>query len=133
MIFSVNEREAILTASQADRSPGKLRVTPVTVANGQTVRIAGVGISDSGEPFANSSSLCLTWELSNCGDLAYWDDAYGSRRSKSSWERFLILRNESGSVLSELSCIHLYATLHMLFNVLSICSFKLLVYIMIRK
>lgn len=69
------------------------------MANGQTIRIAAVGISDTGEAFANSSSLCLGWELSSCEGLAYLDDAYGSERSKSSWERFLVLHNESGLVL----------------------------------
>ncbi|GAY46849.1 hypothetical protein CUMW_100160 [Citrus unshiu] len=92
----VNERKVIQTAAQADRSPGRIRVTRVTVANGQTIRIAAVGISSSGEAFANSSSLCLGWELSNCDGLAYWDDAYGSQKSASSWERFLVLQNESG-------------------------------------
>ncbi|KAJ0052503.1 hypothetical protein Pint_02808 [Pistacia integerrima] len=92
----VNEREVIRTASQADRSPGRIRVTPVTVANGQTIRIAAVGISNFGKAFANSSSLCLRWELSSCDRLAYWDDTYGSMRSESSWERFLVLQNESG-------------------------------------
>lgn len=105
--ISVNERKVIQTAAQADRSPGRIRVTPVTVANGQTIRIAAVGISSSGEAFANSSSLCLRWELSSCDGLAYWDDAYGSQKSASSWERFLVLQNESGLVLTELSYLYL--------------------------
>ncbi|GAV68566.1 RRM_1 domain-containing protein/Big_2 domain-containing protein [Cephalotus follicularis] len=92
----VNEHAVIRTAIQADRSPGRIRVTPVTVANGQIIRAAAVGISESGEAFANSSSLYLRWELSSCDDLAYWDDTYNSQRSKSSWEQFLALRNESG-------------------------------------
>ncbi|KAK0591220.1 hypothetical protein LWI29_037217 [Acer saccharum] len=92
----VNKREVIQTANQADRSPGRIRVTPITVANGQTIRLAAVGISNTGEAFANSSSLCMRWELSSCEGLAYLDDAYGSQRSKSSWERFLVLQNESG-------------------------------------
>lgn len=103
----MNEHKVIQTAAQADRSPGRIRVTPVTVANGQTIRIAAVGISSSGEAFANSSSLCLGWELSNCDGLAYWDDAYGSQKSASSWERFLVLQNESGLVLMGLSYLHL--------------------------
>ncbi|OMO59291.1 Bacterial Ig-like, group 2 [Corchorus capsularis] len=97
---SVNERDVIHTAFQADRSPGRIHVNPVTVANGQTIRVAAVGISSSGEPFANSSSLFLTWELGNCENLAYWDDAYDSDKAKrSSWERFLVLQNESGSCI----------------------------------
>lgn len=97
-LCSVNERNVIQAAIQADRSSGRIRVTPVTVANGRTVRIAAVGISNTGEPFANSSSLCLRWELSSCDGLAYWDDAFDSVRLKCSWERFLVLQNESGLV-----------------------------------
>jgi nuclear pore complex protein Nup210 len=72
------------------------------VANGRTVRIAAVGISNSGEAFANSSSLCLSWELSSCNGLGHWDDAFDSDRSKCSWERFLVLQNEPGLVLPQL-------------------------------
>ncbi|KAK6256416.1 hypothetical protein SCA6_017721 [Theobroma cacao] len=62
--------------------------------------MAAVSISTSGEPFANSSSLCLKWELGNCDSLAYWDYAHDSESSKkSSWERFLVLQNESGSCI----------------------------------
>ncbi|XWS30400.1 hypothetical protein CRYUN_Cryun24cG0114100 [Craigia yunnanensis] len=88
------------TAIQAGRSPGQIHVTPVTVENGQTIRVAAVSISTSAEPFANSSSLCLKWELGNCDSLAYWDYAYDSESSnKSSWARFMVLRNESGSCI----------------------------------
>ncbi|XP_038715182.1 nuclear pore complex protein GP210 isoform X2 [Tripterygium wilfordii] len=91
----VNERDAIQTAIQADRASGRVRVTPVTVANGQRIRIAAVGITDSGEAFANSSSLSLSWELSSCGGLAYWDDN-DPQMARCKWERFLVLQNESG-------------------------------------
>jgi len=101
---SVNRHDAIRFASLADRSTGQIRTTPVTVANGQTIRVAAVGIGVSGEAFANSSSLSLRWELSSCEGLAYWwADAYESQRLKSSWERFLVLQNESGEVLPELA------------------------------
>jgi nuclear pore complex protein Nup210 len=66
------------------------------VSNGRTVRIAAIGISNSGEAFANSSSLCLRWKLSSCNGLAHWDDAFNLDRSKCSWERFLVLQNEPG-------------------------------------
>ncbi|XP_010435974.1 PREDICTED: nuclear pore complex protein GP210-like [Camelina sativa] len=92
----VNKLDVIRAASQADRAPGRLRVTPVTVANGQIIRVAAVGISEFGEAFSNSSTLSLRWELSSCKSLAYWDDDYNSKMTKSSWERFLALRNESG-------------------------------------
>ncbi|XP_020868269.1 nuclear pore complex protein GP210 [Arabidopsis lyrata subsp. lyrata] len=92
----VNKLDVIRAASQADRAPGRLRVTPVTVANGQIIRVAAVGISEFGEAFSNSSTLSLRWELTSCNNLAYWDDDYNSKMTKSSWERFLALRNESG-------------------------------------
>lgn len=81
------------------------------MANEQTIRLAAVGIGSSGEAFANSSSLCLRWELSDCDGLAHWDDAYSSAKSKSSWERFLVLQNESGLVLLGLSYLHLYTSI----------------------
>ncbi|KAK7266452.1 hypothetical protein RIF29_19096 [Crotalaria pallida] len=74
---------------------GRLRDAPVTVANGCTARISAVGISDSREAFANSSSLSLRWELGSCEGLANWDYASDSAKFNN-WERFLVLQNESG-------------------------------------
>ncbi|XP_061357530.1 nuclear pore complex protein GP210 isoform X2 [Gastrolobium bilobum] len=91
----VNEREIIRAAAQAERSSGRLRDAPVTVANGRAIRISAAGISDSGEAFANSSSLSLRWELSSCDGLAYWHYAFDIAKSDN-WERFLVLQNESG-------------------------------------
>ncbi|XP_059670096.1 nuclear pore complex protein GP210 isoform X2 [Cornus florida] len=92
----VNTLDLIWSASQAVRGPGQMRATPITVANGRTIRISAVGISNSRKVFGNSSSLHLRWELSNCDGLASWDDAYDLATFKSSWERFLILQNASG-------------------------------------
>ncbi|MED6133436.1 hypothetical protein PIB30_028200 [Stylosanthes scabra] len=91
----VNEHTIIRAAAQADRSSGRLRNAPVTVANGRTIRVSAAGISDSGKAFANSSSLSLRWELSRCEGLAYWDYAFDIVKSNN-WERFLVLQNESG-------------------------------------
>ncbi|KAL6960548.1 hypothetical protein U1Q18_038311 [Sarracenia purpurea var. burkii] len=92
----VNRPDVIWTAYQAERGPRQMRTTSITVANGRTIRISSVGISNSGKAFGNSSSLCLEWELSNCDGLASWDGAYGLATSKSCWERFLVLQNASG-------------------------------------
>ncbi|KAF7130117.1 hypothetical protein RHSIM_Rhsim10G0015700 [Rhododendron simsii] len=92
----VNTPNVIRSATQADRSPERMRTTPITVANGRTIRLSSVGTSNSGKAFGNSSSLDLRWELSNCDGLATWDDAYDIPTSKSGWERFLILQNASG-------------------------------------
>ncbi|KAG8634965.1 hypothetical protein MANES_17G112100v8 [Manihot esculenta] len=94
----VNRHAAIRNAALAEHSTGKIRVTSITVANGRTVRVAAVSIDSTGEAFANSSSLYLKWELSSCEGLAYWD-ADEAKWSKSSWERFLALQNESGECI----------------------------------
>lgn len=107
----VNKINAIRAAIQADRNSGQIRVAPITVANGRTIRIAAVGISNSGEAFANSSSLCLRWELNGCDGLAYWDDDFDSDRSKCSWERFLVLQNEPGLVLPVLHYLIFFSSL----------------------
>ncbi|XP_048503398.1 nuclear pore complex protein GP210 isoform X3 [Beta vulgaris subsp. vulgaris] len=92
----VNKLDIIQNAIQADRNPGRIRSMPISVANGQTIRVSAVGISNSGHAFANSSSIPLRWELNNCQELASWDEAYNSQMSLSSWERFLRLENASG-------------------------------------
>ncbi|KAJ9135376.1 hypothetical protein P3X46_032567 [Hevea brasiliensis] len=94
----LNRHEAIRNAALADRSKGKIQLNSITVANGRTIRIAAVSIDSSGETFANSSSLALKWELSSCEGLAYWD-ADEAKLSKSSWESFLVLQNESGECI----------------------------------
>ncbi|CAL2250658.1 unnamed protein product [Prunus armeniaca] len=83
----LNEREVRRTAIQADCSSGRIRGTPVIVANGRTIRLAAIGISISGEAFANSSSLYLRWELISCNEMANWDDADNLERSEHGWER----------------------------------------------
>ncbi|XP_057530542.1 nuclear pore complex protein GP210 isoform X2 [Amaranthus tricolor] len=92
----VNKWDIILKSIQADRDPGRIRTMPITVANGRTIRVSAVGISSSENAFANSSSTPLSWELSNCQELASWDEAFDSQMSVSSWERYLRLENASG-------------------------------------
>ncbi|CAI9088048.1 OLC1v1022278C1 [Oldenlandia corymbosa var. corymbosa] len=92
----VNSRECIESAAQADRSEGRIRTTPITVANGRTIRLSAAAISDDGKSFGNSSSLQLNWNLVDCDGLAVWDHAYTLVVTKSSWERYLILQNSSG-------------------------------------
>ncbi|KAK9119821.1 hypothetical protein Scep_017914 [Stephania cephalantha] len=91
----VNSLDLIEAASQAERAPGKIRAMPITVANGCTIRVAAVGIHYSGKAFANSSSLCLKWELNDCNGLANWYTD-GLETSRTSWERFLVLENATG-------------------------------------
>lgn len=107
----VNQLEVIRTAIQADRSSGRIHVTPITVANERTIRLAAVGIGSNGEEFANSSSLHLQWELSSCDGMAYWDDADDLQRSKYSWERFLSLQNVSGLCIVRATVIGFHDTM----------------------
>ncbi|XP_062106942.1 nuclear pore complex protein GP210 isoform X1 [Humulus lupulus] len=102
----VNGLKIIRTAIQADRSSERIRSTPITVANGRTIRLAAVGISNTGEAFANSSSIHLRWQLSSCDGLAYWDDTDDYRGTKYNWERFLHLQNESGLCIVRAIAVH---------------------------
>ncbi|KAL2939116.1 hypothetical protein RDABS01_022565 [Bienertia sinuspersici] len=95
----VNKFDLIQNAIQADRDPGRIRSMPITVANGRTIRVSAVGISNSGNAFANSSSIPLRWELNNCQELASWDEIYNFQMSISSWERYLRLENASGQCI----------------------------------
>ncbi|CAI9087870.1 OLC1v1022055C1 [Oldenlandia corymbosa var. corymbosa] len=92
----VNSPECIESAAQADRSEGRIHTSPVTVANGRTIRLSAAAISDDGKSFGNSSSLQLNWNLVDCDGLAVWDYAYTLVVMKSSWERYLILQKSSG-------------------------------------
>nr|XP_016476217.1 PREDICTED: nuclear pore complex protein GP210-like [Nicotiana tabacum] len=92
---TVNSVEVIQSAAQADRGSGRIRTTPITIANGRTVRLSAVGISESGIAFGNSSSLPLKWELKDCDDLAFWDDIH-NLAMLSNWERYLVLANATG-------------------------------------
>ncbi|KAL8475384.1 hypothetical protein ACS0TY_028160 [Phlomoides rotata] len=92
---ALNTPPIIQSAAKAERMPGRIRASPVTVANGRRIRISAVGLSDSGKAFANSSSLSLNWELTECEGLAVFDEAHSST-VYSSWEKFLILQNSSG-------------------------------------
>jgi nuclear pore complex protein Nup210 len=106
-----NRHMSIRGAAVADRNSGRIRATPITVANGCTIRLSAVGVSDSGDSFANSSSLYLNWETSKCDGLAYWDDASILLRTKSSWERFLVLQNSTGSCIVRATVIGFTGTM----------------------
>lgn len=92
---ALNAPPVIQSAAQAERTPERMRTTPITVANGRRIRISAVGLSDSGKAFANSSSLSLKWGLTECEGLALLEDS-GSSPAYSSWEIFLNLQNTSG-------------------------------------
>ncbi|XP_051140615.1 nuclear pore complex protein GP210 [Andrographis paniculata] len=91
----LNTAPAVQSAAKAERLPGRVRASPVTVANGRRIRISAVGLSDTGRAFANASSLIVRWELTDCEGLLLLDEAYSST-APSTWERFFILQNTSG-------------------------------------
>ena len=86
-------------ASKADRSPSRLQLSPVVISNGRSIRLAAAGVHGNGRFFANSSSLGLRWEITECEGLAYLDQNEDAETlDKSSWERFLVLQNSTGLV-----------------------------------
>ncbi|EPS63976.1 hypothetical protein M569_10806, partial [Genlisea aurea] len=92
----LNAPSIIQSAIQAERNLAGVHASPITVVNGRKIRVSAVAISDSGKPFANSSSLNLRWQLNECESLAHWNDACVSDVC-SNWERFLLLQNASGT------------------------------------
>ncbi|KAK8953612.1 hypothetical protein KSP40_PGU015368 [Platanthera guangdongensis] len=101
-----NTLDVIEAAANADRSSGHVRSSPIIVANGRTIRIAAVGLHISKKAFANSSSLCLSWEFFGCKDLSYWSGNENCKRSTdNNWERFLVLNKTSGSCTVSASII----------------------------
>jgi nuclear pore complex protein Nup210 len=94
-----NRLDILEVASKAERNPDKLQLSPVVISNGRTIRLAAAGVHGNGRFFANSSSLCLRWEITECEGLAYLDqDKDAETLDKSSWERFLVLQNSTGLV-----------------------------------
>lgn len=95
-IEHANTLDAIQSSIHAVRGPGNVHNSFISVANGHTIRVAAVGIHNSGRPFANSSSMYLNWDLIGCDYLSHWDENANVANSVTSWERFLSLHNESG-------------------------------------
>lgn len=94
-----NRLDILEAASKADRSPNRLQASPVVISNGRSIRLAAAGVHGNGRFFANSSSLCLRWEVTECEGLAYLDQAKDAEMlDQSSWERFLVLQNSTGLV-----------------------------------
>lgn len=86
-------------ASKADRGPDRMQSSPVVISNGRTIRLAAAGIHDNGRFFANSSSLCLNWQVTGCEGLAYFDEAKADEmQEESAWEKFLVVQNSTGLV-----------------------------------
>uniref|UniRef100_A0ACD5XVX7 Uncharacterized protein n=1 Tax=Avena sativa TaxID=4498 RepID=A0ACD5XVX7_AVESA len=92
-----NRLDILEVASKADRSPDRLQLSPVVISNGRSIRLAASGVHGNGRFFANSSSLCLKWEITECEGLAYLDqDEDAETLDQSSWETFLVLQNSTG-------------------------------------
>ncbi|XP_062193278.1 nuclear pore complex protein GP210 [Phragmites australis] len=92
-----NRIDILEAASKGDRGPDRLQTSPVVISNGRSIRLAAVGIHENGRFFANSSSLCLKWEVTGCEGLAYFDEVNAAEMlDESAWERFLVLQNSTG-------------------------------------
>ncbi|KAG8050281.1 hypothetical protein GUJ93_ZPchr0009g538 [Zizania palustris] len=99
LIANENESqlEILEAASRAERSPNRLQASPVVISNGRSIRLAAAGVHGNGRVFANSSSLCLRWEVTECEGRAYLDqDKDAEMLEESPWERFLVLQNSTG-------------------------------------
>ncbi|PKA56686.1 hypothetical protein AXF42_Ash012816 [Apostasia shenzhenica] len=109
-----NTLDVIEIAANADRDSSQVRSSPIVVANCGTIRIAAVGLHATKHVFANSSSLCLRWELLGCEDLAYWSETGRNKRSvENNWERFLVLENSCGLCTVRASVIGLSETIRL--------------------
>ncbi|CAM0953281.1 unnamed protein product [Alopecurus aequalis] len=96
-LLTENRLDILEVASKADRSPSRLQLSPVVISNGRIIRLAAAGVHGNGRFFANSSSLDLRWDITECEGLAYLDqDEDAETLDKSSWERFLVLQNSTG-------------------------------------
>lgn len=89
----------IKSAAQVERDANRRHVTPITVVNGRTIRVAAVALHGSGRPFANASSMNVRWDLVGCNDLADWAvESSDSNNDLSGWERNLVLGHVTGEV-----------------------------------
>uniref|UniRef100_A0A0E0B6Q7 BIG2 domain-containing protein n=1 Tax=Oryza glumipatula TaxID=40148 RepID=A0A0E0B6Q7_9ORYZ len=97
LIANENESRLVIleAASRAERKHNRLQASPVVISNGRNMRLAAAGVHGNGRFFANSSSLCLSWEVTECEGLAYLDEDK-DMLDDSSWERFLVLQNSTG-------------------------------------
>lgn len=112
----MNTFDVIEASKSAERDSTGLHVSPMIVSNECTIRITAVSIYANGRIFANSSSLCLRWELNGCEKLAFWsDNNHAKKLDGSKWERFLVLQNASGLV-GLLGIIHLLIVYSFGFN-----------------
>ena len=92
----------IQAAAQANRDDNFAHETPITVMSGRSLRVAAVALNSFGIPFANASSLPISWILSDCLGMAYWE---GQETSKvlienARWEENLVLTDNPGQVIT---------------------------------
>lgn len=86
-------------SAHAERDTTSCQVSPVTVINDRTIRVAAVALDDAKRPFANASSLVLSWKLAGCKNLAQWVvEKPNANLHRSGWERMLVLGNAAGEV-----------------------------------
>ncbi|EFJ23367.1 hypothetical protein SELMODRAFT_103787 [Selaginella moellendorffii] len=99
-----NSQHIIKSVVQLERDQERKRLLPVTVLNSRSIRVAALGLHSSGRPFANTSSMALSWHLDECDALAYWDDL---DVPPDRWERILGLQNTVGLCAVRATLTHL--------------------------
>lgn len=86
-------------SAHAERDSTSCQISPITVSNDRTIRVAAVALDDAKRPFANASSLSVSWKLTGCKDLVKWvDENLNAILLPSGWERMLALGNAAGEV-----------------------------------
>jgi hypothetical protein len=96
----------IQTTAQTSRNAKFVHETPITVTGGRSLRVAAVALNSFGIPFANASSLPISWILSDCLGLAYWEGQPASKVliENARWEENLVLTDNPGQVQSHTTC-----------------------------
>eukprot|EP00897_Mesotaenium_endlicherianum_P004984 jgi/Mesen1/4513/ME000023S03889 len=119
---------AIAASAGAERSTDRRHLAPLTVINGRHIRVAAVALNAADRPFANASSLALSWQLEAIDHLARWGqpgeeaeaggeggdstaaalqegggDSTTGRGRLGPWERILVLSDQPGECVVRVS------------------------------
>lgn len=93
-----NSCTSIKVSAHTERDATHCQISPVTVINDRTIRVAAVALDDAKRPFSNASSLSVSWKLVGCKDLAHWVGAKPNSNVLYGWEGMVALGNAAGEV-----------------------------------
>eukprot|EP00850_Spirogloea_muscicola_P018159 SM000163S02327 [mRNA] locus=s163:227464:241100:+ [translate_table: standard] len=80
--------DAELEAKPAEEAVKK---TVMTVTTASRFELEALALDDDGQPFANASTLALSWSLEKCEGRAHLEDVVGS-----AWRRRIVLQQQEG-------------------------------------